>query len=335
MANQEIAFESITGAIEVTRGTAIANPTFFLNMPGTLTPTNEIFYPPDNLGTLADYSRSAVMQQGAELEAEGGLDPDTMHILASLAVKGSATITTPGGGTVTRLWTFAPTMTADDLKSATFWWGDPAWASGKVFKGAYGMLTELSIASGDAGKDGSTQSIKGFTKFPTTPAPPTYPAKANGPMIVASNLQLWIDTATIGTTAVTGRVISAEHTIPTGVVQKRVATGTGVALDFDHVGRQKRHAETKLVLELVDSTQYDQWAAASTLKVRTRHNGPVIEGALYYYVEMDIYGKMSGLSWGDLEGTNRTVELTILSEYDATAGYDFALKVQNTKTALP
>lgn len=333
MALAEIAFESITGALEATRGTAIAAPTFFLNMPGTLTPTNELYYPPDNLGTLAEYSRSAVMQQGAELEAEGLLDPTTMHILAAMAVKGSAVITTPGGGTLSRLWTYTPTMTADDLKSATVWWGDPGLT--KVFKGAYGMLDELSIASGDAGKDGSTQAIKGWTKFPTTPAAPTYPTRANGPLIVASNLQVWIDATTIGTTAVTGRVISAEHTIPTGLVRKWVAQGTGAALDFDHVGRQKRHIETKLVLELADTTQYDLWAAATTLKVRVRHNGPLIEGSLFYYVEVDTYGKMSSLSWGDLEGTNRTLELTILSEYDSGLGADFSLKVQNTATVLP
>lgn len=333
MALAEIAFESITGALEASRGAGATNPTFFLNMPGTLTPTNELYYPPDNLGTLAEYARSAVMTQGAVLEAEGALDPNTMHILAALAVKGSPAITTPGGGTNSRLWTATPTMTADDLKSAAFWWGDPGLT--KVFKGIYGMLEELRIMSGDAGKDGSTQGITGFTKFPTTPAPPTYPTKATGPLIVGSNLQVWIDTATIGTTAVTGRVVSAEHTIPTGVVRKWVAQGTGAALDFDHVGRKKRHAETKLVLELADTTQYDQWAAASSLKVRTRHNGPLIEGSLYYYVEFDIYGKMSGLSWGDLEGTNRTVELTIISEYDTGLGADWSLKVQNIATALP
>lgn len=334
MALAEIPFESITGAIEVARGTGIAAPTYFLNMTGTLTPTVEMFYPADNLQTLEDYSRSAPMQHGAQLEAEGALDPNTAHIIAAMAVKGSAVITTPGGGTLSRLWTYTPTQTADDLKSSTFWWGDPG--LGKVFCGAYGMIDEWNISSGDAGKDGSTNSISGFTKFPTTPTPPTYPAKASGPLIVASNLQLWIDTASaFGTTAITGRVISAEHNIVTNIAKKYVAQGTGAALDFDHVGRNKRHIETKVVFELADTTQYDQWAASSLVKVRVRHNGPLIEGTLYHYVEVDTYGRWSGFVWGDLEGTNRTVELTVISEYESGLGASWSLKVQNTKTALP
>ena len=40
------------------------------------------------------------------------------------------------------------------------------------------------------------------------------------------------------------------------------------------------------------------------------------------------------MEWGDLEGANRTISLTVMSQYDTTLAADYAVRVQNTRTAL-
>lgn len=330
MAIAELAFEALAMAIETTKGTAIANPTTYINATGTLTPKIEYYRAPDAAGTLAEYSRSTPVRKWGEFEGEGPLDVKTLPLLCEMIAKGGVTATTPTNGILTRLRTYTPTMTSDDLKAATVWWGDP---NAQVYRGAYGMLDTLTISGDAGGTDGAMMSFAGRTRFPTAVSAPTYPAQAYGDLIVPGNMQVWIDTGTIGTTAITGRVISAEHTIVSGISYKWVAQGTANNFAFDHHGRLKRHIETKLVMELTDQTQYNMIVAGTLVKVRVRHNGPLIESVTpdyYNYVEVDTYGTMQDPNWGELEGSNRTVEMTVISEYLAGASTDWAIKVQNT-----
>ena len=235
------------------------------------------------------------------------------------------------------LWVFTPTMNADDLQTLTFYWGDPGV---QEFQTDFNAPDELTITADDSGTDGVTLSLSGQGHFPAKTAPASVPAMVLGPMLLPAAMQVWIDTLTIGSTALSGRVVSAEISLSTGVSRKWTAVGPAGGLDFAAMGRGKRHAELKLVLELPDVVQYDQWVAATTLKVRVRLNGAAIASygnpaaSAYYYCDFDIYGPFDALEWGEHEGTNRTVELTILSEYDATALCDWAMRVQNNKATL-
>lgn len=235
------------------------------------------------------------------------------------------------------MWVFTPSMAADDLQSLTLYWGDPGV---QEFQTGYNMIDELSITADTSGTDGVQVAISGQGRFPSKTAPAGVPTGLAYPMLLPTSMQVWIDTAVIGATALTGRVVSAEITIPSGVTRKWLASGPAGGLDFTTVGRGKRHAELKLVLELPDMTQYDQWVASDVLKVRVRLSGPSINSygapaaATYYYTEFDIYGPFETLDWGEFEGTNRTVELTILSEYDSTALADWAIRVQSNMATL-
>ena len=235
------------------------------------------------------------------------------------------------------LWDFAPTMTADDLQSLTLYWGDPGV---QEFQSDYCMIDEMTISSDAGSTDGVTMSFSGQGHFPAKVAPAGVPTILNSPLLMPGAMQVWVDTVTIGTTALTARVISAEITVPSGVSRKWLAGGPGGGLDYIQVGRGKRHAELKLVLELPDMTEYDQWVNSDLLKVRVRMNGPSINSygavpaATYYFTEFDIYGPFETLDWGEFENTNRTVELTVLSEYDSGAGHDWAIRVQSNLQTL-
>lgn len=271
----------------------------------------------------------------ADAAANDGSGVVTAMDTTYLAGGVGAAIATPSNGVLTRLWTFAPTMTEDDLDSMTLFWGDP---NVQAFRSTFCMLDELKVIADTAGTDGVVMSISGMGQFPSKNAPAVVPAMLKAPLLLPGAMQLWVDTSSaIGSTEVTGRVVKAEVTIPLGGSRKWVAAGPTSTLGFNSVGRNKRHIQIALTLELPDTTQYDLWVAQTSLKLRLRFNGPLIESVTpdyYYYFEVDAYGPLEELGWGEHEGTNRTAELTLISEYDAVAGYDWAVKVQTTREAL-
>ena len=183
-------------------------------------------------------------------------------------------------------------------------------------------------------------SVSGQTWFPSQTAPASLPAMLIAPLLMPAAMQVWVDSGAtaIGTTAITGRVVSAELSVPLNGPPKWLAVGPTGGTNFSKRGRGKRHAELKVVFEVPDLDEYDQWVGETSLKVRVRFNGSAIEtvGAttFYYYVEADVYGPFDGMDWGEHEGTNRTIELTILSEYNTVAGHDWALRIQNNRSTL-
>lgn len=415
----EIAFEVMALALETTRGTPVTPPTTRLNMAGTLTPTEEIYYPPDQVGDLVEYQRSEIVRKSGVYEASGGADVTKLPFLLNMALAPVSTGVTAGGevltttvtaagtlyasgatvtvgapaaggrqavmtatvasGAVTavnivdpgRGYTSAPTLTivpvsggsgatatctvsalatiakmfefvrvinADTIKAATSYWGDPNQA---LYQGAFTMLTELGLSGDASSTDGVMNTVKGISQYPTeilSGSVPTLPAASVGPLLIPGRMQVWMEpntTAAYGTTApATNRVVSADLTAPTGVVPKYVATGPTGGVTFDHVGRVRTHPEAKLVLEVADQTQYDLYQNGTTVKLRVRYNGSLIESGFYNFAEFDITGKMSGLKWGALVGANRTMEFSIMGEKDAQIASDLRVRVQRIGTTL-
>lgn len=329
----EIPFEQFCGVIESTRGTAITTPTHMLSTPGTIKPQITRYRPVEARGTLVANYRTKAVRQWAEWECSGDVDVNYIAFWLYLFVKNAVTPTTPGGGTLSRLWTFTRAITADSLASATFTWFDP---NLNMLRSPYCMGDELVIENDATGEGVATFSAKGMGQFPTKVTAPTIPASIAGDTLPGQMMQLWIDSASaIGTTAITGRLLKAKHTIKTGVTYKYVAAGPTASLSFTLTGRTAiESVTTELEFEMIDYTQYDLWAASTDLKVRVRHNGALIEGSLYNYLEVDQYGPFDNLDWGSNEDSNRTVKLTIHTQYDSTLASDMSVKVQNARTSL-
>lgn len=249
----------------------------------------------------------------------------------------SATAVVSATATIAQLWEFVRAMTVDNLKAATAYWGDPNVMEEKA---AFAMATQLVVGGDASGTDGVTSSIQGISQFPSEiiSSFPTLPAISVGPILVPGRMQLWVEpntTNAFGTTAVTGRVISAEHTTSTGVIAKYVATGPTGGVTYDHVGRQKVRPQLKMAFELIDNTQTALFVAGTTVKARVRfNNGTLIEAGFYPFVEFDIEGKLRDLNWTDLEGTNRAVEFTIMGVRSAQLASDSRMRVQNSSAVL-
>lgn len=329
----EIPFEVMLGVREATRGTAIATPTHALNVQGTIKPYRTRYVPMEARGTLAMNYRHKVVRAGCDWEAKGDVDVNYIAWWLNLFVRGGITSpTTPGGGTNSRNWTFTRSLSVDNLDTATLTWFDP---NLNMLRADFCAGDELVIENDATGEGVATMTAKGKGGFPSKVTAPTIPASIAGDTLPGQLMQVFIDTSTIGTTAVSGRLLKAKHTISTGVTYKYADGGPTATLDFSRLGRVPTAGiKTELEFEALDYTQYDQWAADTTVMVRVRHNGSLIEGSLYNYLQFDQYAPWSELDWGDNQGSNRTLKLTLNTQYDSTLGSDMQALVQNARTTL-
>lgn len=138
----EIGFEKLAFALEATPGTAIAAPTHIVPTGGVMTPMESRYKPEEQRGYLAGLSRSKRTREWSEAEGEGGLDTLFAPYIFNMAIANVTTPTTPSGATNARLWTFNRQMTANELKTATMWWGDP---NVQMWRTAFGMITKVAI----------------------------------------------------------------------------------------------------------------------------------------------------------------------------------------------
>lgn len=338
----EINYEALWLALESTAGTAVTPPTHTTAIVGTLTPMMETFRPNENRSTTHEFYRSKRTRFWSEFSGEMGLDLTLLPLLLNQIVKGNVTTpTTPTLAVLGRLWTFIDLGAGANLpKTATWYWGDPTI---KVFQGAYGVLDEITITADGTGTDGSTMSISGHTqKLTALGSAPTFPALVIGGIVVPMDFQVWLDdigaAGTIGTTALTGRVLSVEHKLTRNRSYKFIPDGPAGAHTYSNVGYGKYHMETKVSMEFPDTTQFTNFTGGSVMGLRVRHNGAFIEvvsaANTYQYVEVDTYGPFDSFAWGEYEGTNRTLEMTIISEVNSTIGSSYRIAVQNVNTAL-
>lgn len=328
----EVIFERLDIALEATRGTEETPPTHHLFMEGTADPEDDWFDDETNVGTAAGLNRSEKMRSRTTFSAEGAMDVNTLPVLLNMALAPVDTPSTPGGATNARLWTFTRNVTSDTVESASFYWGDP---NDQTYQSLYTMMTELRLSADASGTDGAMQSFDAVGKTFTPITTPTLPTNTVAPLIVGARMQLWIDTSSaIGTTEITGRVVSADVTIPTIVGNpKYVAVGPSAGITFTRFGKRKTVPEMTIVVDKVDEVQLNNYLDGDDVKVRVRFNGPLIEAALYNYVQVDMYGKFRFDSWQDLEG-NRTLALLLRGEYHATPASDVVVYVQNDNTTL-
>lgn len=328
----EIPRERFAIALETTKGTAVTTPTHIIPVNGAMGPQEDKYTPDEKRGTYHERYRSATARRWCEWEGNMGLDTRLLPVLCEIGAKSGGVKTTPGGATNARLWTYIDATGVNDLKTATSTWGDP---STQIFQSSYTTIDEMTITADGEGTDGTMMNFTGHGQYWTKVSAPVDPAQIIGPMIMPADFQVWIDpAASIGTTAITGRVTKIEHVLTNNLSYKFIPQGPTGKRTYSRTGRGKRMMATKLTFEFLDTTQYDQWDAETIVGVRVRHNGPIIETTLRHYVEVDTYGPWSEPAWAEHEGTNRTLELTVYSEVDSTLGSGWAIKIQNDRDTL-
>jgi hypothetical protein len=270
-------------------------------------------------------------------EGRGYTSPPVATITPVGAGSGaSVTVTVSAIGVLSKYWEFIRSMTVDNLKTATAYWGDP---NVVIFQGAYATCDTFSIKN-EATKEGAASfKMDGHSRFPTDLTGggiPALPSIAVGPVLINQAMELFIDniTAAWGTTLISGRVAGIELKVTTGITYKYTATGPAGGVTFDHIGRKKTHPELSVEVEVADQVQYLIFKNATLQKVRVHINGPLIEGVLYNMVEIDIVGKLDLQDVGDVEGTNRTYKFMVSGEYNSGLASDLRVGVQTVQTTL-
>lgn len=330
----EINAEVLAVAHETTKGTAIANPTKILPFNTALTPMEEIYERNIKDGTYHELPDDGTerLRLWTEFDGEMGLDTRLLPFILEVVAKSGGVKTTPGGGTNSRLWTYTDATGLADLRTMTMWWGDP---SVEVFSSTYGFIEELTITADGEGTDGTMMSINGMARAYSGVGAPTYPNLILGPSILPGKMEAWLDVAaSIGTTSIIGKITKVEHVLTNNLTTKFPPQGPSGTGTFTRIGRGKRSLTTTVTMELLDTTQFDLWDARTKVGLRIRHNGPIIEGSLRHYVEVDTYGRFRDLTWGEYEGTNRTLTLTLKSEVLTSLGSGWSIKVQNDRDTL-
>lgn len=335
MPAMELAFEYMSLALQGTRWTAESTPDTLANLRGMLRWRKSYTDPDDADGTLAQSRTEQVTRKWCEWTGEGPLDTAVLPYFLEMITKSGISPSTPGG-TSPRLWEYDPDMSADSIDLATIWWGDP---NVEEWRAPTAFAEELRIVNDATGTGGATMSLRGMGQYPEANSP-TNPAADVDAEIVPMNMQMWLDTGgdAIGTTPVTGRLLRAEHIIPSGIRPKFIPGGTSSDLTFTDIGFRKRtgnnRAVTRIRLEVPDTTEFDLFDADTPVKLRVRHNGPLIESTFYHYVEVDMYGLLRFQDWGEAFETNRVLNLELYSNTDSTLGADYRVAVQCTETAL-
>lgn len=330
----ELSFEAFALALETTRGTAVTPPTHYAPLVGMITPTPDWFEPTESRGTLVKRYRQQKTRDSADWTADGGADPRYLPLFLNM-ITGPGVITTPTNGVLTRLHTHKPSITTDAIKTATLYFGDP---NVQIWQSDFAYANDFSFSADASGTDGATMSIGGKANPMIEVTTPTFPAQTIGSILVPSAMQLWIDTSSaIGTTEITGRLVSADVTDANGVTAKYLAGGPTGGLTYNRLGRDRPDVSSTFQLEVNDTTQMDQALAATSVKVRIRVSGDLIESVTpdyYEYFQWDVYGKLKFDSWADLEGTNRTANFRIDTIYNSTLGADCCFYVQNQSATV-
>jgi hypothetical protein len=338
MAGAETALEIGWLAEEVAKGTAVTTPTKRARKGGILVPKTATASGAE-AGTLAGVKRKTRVKKWSEWDTDqNAFDVNTFPFWARKFLNGSVSApTTPGGGTLPRLWTFPRTILSDNLKSTTITAGDPNF---QVWQAAYGMVDQAVFSADASSEDPVQEQYNGTAQFPTEVSTPAAPSAVDFPLLIPSLADMYIDAgtgATIGTTAVAGQLLSAELTVPTGVTYKYLAQGAAGTLSFAATGRETTSPHLALVIHLSDLTQYNHWKAGDYLKIRIRLNAEAnaIETGFTYYLEYDIFGVLDDdFNWGDTAGSNRTIEIAITGQEDTTAATDLIMRCQNKLTTV-
>jgi hypothetical protein len=253
---------------------------------------------------------------------------EIVYILGSSVTK--AVVTTPVGGTLTRLWTYSPSGIAnDDPRTYTFEIGSAEGAE-RITHGMFSSFNMSWEARGEVNIEGDLMGgpiVDGITLTAT----PTQIALIP---ILENEIDVYIDgtEGAIGTTKYT-RVLkgSIEITDRWDYLWTVNSAVTGPAAHLEPIPT----AEVKITLG-ADSTGMallDVLRAGNSLFMEVRATGSIIEGALPYHFVFRAPVKVIDISeFGDEQGLYK-VDVTFVIVFDSNYG-TYRFTVQNSLTGL-
>lgn len=246
------------------------------------------------------------------------------------SVIGTAVITTPGGGTNSRKWTFVPSTTADDVpKTFTVEHG----SSVRADKFTYGIVTELGISfSREAIELSGSMMGRAITDSIAMTGSPTLLALVP---VLPSEVSVYIDglAVNLGTTKLL-RVLSADFNIGSryGPVWVLDAANQGYVAMVE--------TEPDLTLNLTVEADAAGMALLPLMRlgttqfIRVEAVGVIAEAAIPYKLTLDFAGKVTDTGGFSDEDGVYAIEWNFVGVHDNTWGKAVEIGVTNLLTAL-
>ncbi len=306
-------FRSLRAGLETTRGTGVAMTRGIEFSTATHDQSIDTIYPEEIRGSYeAHYAASA----GAEvnsLQIEAPVDFDAMAWWLNLHIKAVASGT---GGAADKTYTFVPTLTTDDQKSATIQFGytDNIGATSPAISLAYVLGDELTLTwDKSPGSPGVTMksslvSPKAATQLSAFTGTGTY---TTSELAKAAATVVTIDPTTIGTTT-DNDIVSAEWTYKSGFQNLFTLNNSYVAQDTFRPNPLEW--ELKLKRYIRNDNEWDRYVDKAKRKIRIKTTGSVL-GGTFYSLQLDCYGTLDTRATSEDNGLGME-ELTYKPLYD-------------------
>jgi hypothetical protein len=325
-----LALEKVQAAIESTRGTDLpATRKVYAVAVGSL--NRPVLEPANSTGTFADDGSIAYGRGEVGFTMDADLSYEDIPWWMKLALKGGVTGVTDGGSPPGFTYTFVPTLTADDLNSITMEFGE----SGLSYAAHQVMVDEWQIAINpddnpnwrfSANCLGRDWLIEAYTGAISDRAVEN---------ISAAGTKLYIDSATIGTTQVTGKFISATITGRNQIHYKGFGEDE-LWVAANKVGRGKMLFDAEITFEWDADGEFLNYRAANPgvrRFVRIEREGSIIHTTVKKRVRIDMHGFWTTFSPGDRNG-NKIYTLNLSTRLDPTSAYKLSMAIHNALTTL-
>lgn len=327
-------FRSARAALEATRGT-------------DLTPTRLIYQdeiehqqevatirPQQLRNSYVGWYSAAAGTETNTLRRSGALSYNDAVWDMNTHVKAVASGTGAGAD---KTWTFLPTHTSDDIKSATMQLGysDGLSATQPGVRLNYCLGDEYRIKWDKKDDDGSVS----FASQMVSPKAAAQISAFTGSLsdrtvtlISATGTVVTVDTTTIGTTP-DNFWTDVEWTLNNGYRNLYTLNNTTAAQDtFRPNARAWKLAGSRYYAGAVADTEWDAFVAKTPRKVRIKTTGPVLGGS-FYSIQLDLYGVYTAMEWGERDGLGMH-KFTLEPIYDTTALTDFQVIVVTAEAAI-
>lgn len=311
-ANEEILRKTQFG-FEGTRGTGVATTRL---MYCQITPSFErpIREFTDTSGTFDARRRVTYQRQRVTFAMTDLLTFEDLGWWYQMGVKGGVTATSDAGTPAAYPYNFTGSSATDDLKAATVEWNH----LGNVYKTTQVMMNSFTIRIDPDNEGGWIMDAEMMGRDLVTSSYTAGPADRTTEVIKAPGTTLHIDDATIGTTLVTGKFISASVTANNNIHFKAFAEDE-TSFAANKVGRGARTYNAQFVLEFDDDVEFAKFRSTTPVAryVQLKSLGSLIHDTpdTFKAAQIQLFGYWESISWGNREGN-------IIATFGLSAFYD-------------
>jgi hypothetical protein len=321
VANEEILRLNQAG-FESTRGTGVAaTRKVYANISPNFTKALRDFS--DTSGTFEDRRRLAFQREIITFSGVELLTYEDLAWWAQLMLKGNVAGVGDAGTPEAFTYTFVPSLATDDLEAMTLEWNHV----GNAYESTQVMVNTWAIRIDPDNEGGWMLDLEMLARdMATTTHTAAIPDRTTE-VIKAPTTKLYLDDATLGSTQVTDKFISATVNGNNNIHFKAFAEHE-TQFAANKVGRGARRHSATVTMEFDSDAEFAKMRAGTKRYMRILTEGAVIHDAVKSQAQIDMNGYWETIAWANREG-NIIATFGLAGFYDVTSGYSLKLTVVN------